>query len=540
MEPWFVSRFNCADSLKEWGYRAQIPRIYAACAVTWDKHRPRTFPKGSKERFWVDSLAAKYDTIITAAKKQGLEVYPFTDFLVLPENLVKKYAVELGVATMHSGSLEDSLTQGRIIPDLSKPFTQKLIRECIAEIFDRFPQIDGLTTRTGEIYLQDCPHHTGGNLIQGRLENHIILANLLRDEVCVKRGKKVLYRTWDFGLLHTNEENFLRLSAALEPHPLFIFSIKHQKGDYHRNTVFNPTINKGKHRFQVEVQCQMEAYGKGAHPYYVANGVIEGWEEYRYLQPDYPYKGLRSLSGSPRFVGVWTWSRGGGWRGPYIGNELWPALNAYVISHWAQDTTRSEESLFNEFAHRYLGLDRKNTEIFRRLAMLSAEGVLKGQLSQYYPALNHWWTRDEFLGGIQQLEKDFSYIIGNGLVAKVLAEKREASAIWQQIEALARQLEMPSREQAEFIMTTATYGRVKYAIIEQAWIVMLKGMQGDRSGRYEIAAIRGAIDQYDFLWNEWNNLKAMNADCPTLYVDEYFMGDVPGMGASIDKYRNLR
>jgi len=539
MEPWFNSKFNHADTLKAWGYRAQVPRVYVSCAVNWDRHRPRTFLKGSKERLWVDSLAARYDSIFSKTKQQDLELYPFTDFMVLPEALVKKYGQELGIASLRSDSLEESLTQGKIIPDLSKPFTQQLIRECIAEIFDRFPQLDGLTIRTGEVYLQDCPHHTGGNIIQGQVENHILLANLLREEICVKRGKKVIYRTWDFGLIHTNEENFLRLGAAMQPHPLFIFSIKHQKGDYHRNTVFNPTINKGVHRFQVEVQCQMEAYGKGAHPYYVGKGVIDGWDEYRWLQPDYPYHGLRSLCGVPQFAGVWTWSRGGGWRGPYITNELWPSLNAFVISHWAQDTTRSEESLFNEFVQRFLGLDSRNTELFRKMMLLSADAILKGQLTSYYASMNPWWTRDEFLGGINQLKTDFDFFLRHQLVDKILAEKGEATAIWKQIEAIAQQLEVSNAEQASFIRTSAAYGRIKFAIIEQGWIVMLKGLQGDSTGVYDKTTIEKAIRQYDALWEEWKRLKANQPECPSLYVDTYFMGDVPGMGASVNKYRNL-
>ena len=38
--------------------------------------------------------------------------------------------------------------------------------------------------------------------------------------------------------------------------------------------------------------------------------------------------GLRSLLGNKNIAGVWTWSHGDGWAGPYKTNELWTDLNA--------------------------------------------------------------------------------------------------------------------------------------------------------------------------------------------------------------------
>ena len=36
-----------------------------------------------------------------------------------------------------------------------------------------------------------------------------------------------------------------------------------------------------------------EAYGKGAHPYYIGDGVINGWEEYAWLMKPGQPRGLR-------------------------------------------------------------------------------------------------------------------------------------------------------------------------------------------------------------------------------------------------------
>ena len=110
----------------------------------------------------------------------------------------------------------------------------------------------------------------------------------------------VFYRTWDFGNnFHVNPAYYLKVTYAIEPHPNLIFSIKHQAGDFLRMTPFNPTIGIGKHRQIIEVQCQREAYGKGAHPFYVGDGVINGWEEYaKIMKPGQP-RGLRDVVNTP-------------------------------------------------------------------------------------------------------------------------------------------------------------------------------------------------------------------------------------------------
>jgi hypothetical protein len=534
-ESWFWS----PENLKSWGYTAQVPRIFISCALTYDKSFPGTFKKGSKERKWVDSTANSYDQMIKAAKQNHIEILPFTDFLVLPEAIVKKYKDQIVSKAGLADGAHAALTQGKIQPDLSLPMTQKLLRTMIDELFTRFPDLDGLTIRTGEIYLQDCPYHTGGNVIQGKIENHILFANILREEVCVKRHKKIVYRTWDFGLLHNSEENYLKLANAVEVHPNFVFSIKYPKGDFHRFTVFNPTLGKGKHKQIVEVQGQSEAYGKMAHPYYISKGVIDGWEEYKFMQPNATYNGLRDFLKSPNFAGIWTWSRGGGWKGPYIKNELWTSLNTYVVAKWSQNPDRTEEDVFNEFCTQQLHLAGRNVDIFRQIALLSERGTVRGKLTFFRPELNFWWERDEFLGGFNELKPDFDAIIAQNLTDKVLWEKLEAVDIWKQIEALSHQIVTPDPKLTHFIQVSSTYGRLKFEVIQHGWAVMLLGLSGDKTGQYDTSAIKEHLTAYDQAWIEWKKLVNDNPDCGTIYTDKAFMGDKPGMGESVNKYRQL-
>ena len=70
--------------------------------------------------------------------------------------------------------------------------------------------------------------------------------------------------------------------------------------------------------------------GKGAYPNYIIDGVIHGFPE----MGDHKM-GLRNLTGAAQFRGVWTWTRGGGWWGPYIhGHEFWVDLHAQVLARW--------------------------------------------------------------------------------------------------------------------------------------------------------------------------------------------------------------
>ena len=307
--------------------------------------------------------------------------------------------------------------------------------------------------------MQDFPYHAAsGNISDGKRQggsailhaeaSHIELLKILREQVCEQQNKTVIYRTWSFGPenFHENPKYYLKVTDAVAPHTNLIFSIKHQKGDFHQLTPFNPTLMIGKHRQIIEVQCQREAYGKGAHPYYIGDGVINGWEEYAWLMKPGQPRGLRDVITNRLCAGIWTWSRGGGWEGPFIKNELWCELNAYVIAKFAENPTRSEEDIFNEYAREKLKLRGDDVTKFRELNLLSEQAVLRGQLTTLGAKINVWWTRDHFLG-----EPDLSDFIQKGLVAKALAEKAESVAMWQRIEKLAHEIHFADTNIQEFV-----------------------------------------------------------------------------------------
>lgn len=544
----YITKYNTPSFLKSQGFNGAVTHWHINCAINYDNYK-KGIIKNKEEKEWIERKAKDIEQRIKEFHEEGIAVYPFTDFIVFPQSVWEKYGKQItgeGKVTGTGGSDERARK-----PNLQNKRTQELLIAQIDGIFNRFPTLDGLTLRFGETYLHDTPFHLGGSPIrngEAGIKDHILLLNILREEICVKRNKKLFYRTWDFGFnFHTNPQYYLAVTNEIEPHPNLIFSIKYQQDDYHRMTPFNPTLGIGKHQQIVESQSRMEAYGKGAHPYYTAQGVIEGWPETKYeilfgehrftgkKNSTNAHRGIKDILSTQKLQGVMTWSNGGGWQGPYITHEIWTDLNTYVVSHWAQNPQKTEEELFYEFTDS-IGLDDWNADLFREIAIRSIEGVRKGHCNSY-TRNDVWWTRDEFFSAAAN-KKIIRDIISNQLQEKVLAEKSEASAIWQQMEALSQQMTCKDKDLQEAIQVSCTYGRIKYQLIEQMWKLMItEGLyQQNMSISYE--SIKETIDRYDELWKEWHLLKESSPWCATLYTDMAFRNQQKGsIGELVNQWK---
>lgn len=543
------SKFLDPSFLKAEGYGAKVFFLFEAAqfGVDWKEFDRALFPDTTDAGRWVAGKAAVIREKYTAAKKEGLQVYCMLDMLVLPSALVEKHKAEL------------TNEQGKI--DISKPYTQLCVRELMREMFHTFPQLDGLVIRTGETYLHDAPYYTGNHPVQHGMQDHITLINLLREEVCEKLDKKLFYRTWDMGQLHSIPKHYLSVVDSVEPHPNLYFSIKHTMTDFWRSAVthpemdynamdkywleesgqygvpFNPCIGIGKHQQIVEVQCQREYEGKASHPNYIAKGVIDGFEEFKKPDIRQPYC-LNHVKGNPLFKGVWTWSRGGGWGGPYIKNEFWTEVNAYVLSHWANDPSRSEKDLLADFA-RTKGLPEDELKDFRRLCLLSETGIIKGQYSTLGDVFVNW-TRDDNVTGDFFQRAYFDRMIARGQVNDYLKEKEEAVQIWKEIEAISSKLHFSSEELNHFVRTSCTYGRIKYEFFAASWQIMLRGYVADKTGKpFNKELMDEYIHAYDRLWKEWNELVNANIDCPSIYkISSTFFNIPVGIKETVEKYKH--
>jgi hypothetical protein len=544
-EPITKTEFNSPKFLATNGYTGKVMNDFrfVHTAITFKKISLDIFPEGSKELQWIKATADSIKRNIAEAKKAGLEIYYFTDIIVLPKKLVELYKNEICDST------------GKI--SFAKPKTIEIHKIMLDEVFETFPDLDGLVIRTGETYLNNVPYHTGNNPILNGPESHIALINLLREEVCVKRNKKIFYRTWGFGGMHDDPDYYLNVTNQIEPHKNLIFSIKHTKGDYQRAYDFNPTLTIGKHQQIIEVQCQREYEGKGAYPNYIANGLIDGFEEYETYKPQTGFKSISQIKNNPNIVGIWTWSRGGGWVGPYITNEFWCKLNALVVSSWAKNKKDTEEEVFDKFMI-LNGISNKKD--FRELCLLSAKGIIRGHSTIKLPFDSNlvWWMRDEFLSGIDSISDNGSRFSSEGflysyfkklsqqnLLSSAIKEKEEAVTIWERIYTLSQKITITNKHDEDYVRVSAHYGLLLHQIIAEGWKIMAYGFEGDQNGQYNYSVLESSIKKYDLYWKEFERLKNENTQCATLYKPYSFVFEAPGyhmkkgIGNTVNKYRKI-
>ena len=549
----FHSRFLDPAHLADYGFNGQVFK-HINCVATFAASGVDCFPVGSPEREWLESFTPGIEREIAAAKARGLKVFYHIDLFVLPKRLVEHFKNEIC----------DPQT-GRIL--LDKPRTLELHKILFDELTARFPQVDGYIIRVGETYLFDTPHHVGNSPIpktgpawtpnylysetlahrapseaswsKAQVKAYVKLLRFLREELCIKHGRQIFFRTWDIfpDKLHASLPHYLEVTNQVEPHPKLTFSIKHTALDFWRHTKVNECLTQGRHPQIIEVQCQREYEGKGAYPNYVMDGVINGFEE------NANKIGLKDVIAHPKILGVYSWSRGGGWYGPYIENEMWPDLNAFVLAQFVKNPARTEEEIFLHYACNRLSLRNSDVNRFRELCLASTRGILKGRHCAVFDRElkesvlpTACWMRDDRLGGHQQLAEVLNFLREKNLGGDALAEMAEAVQLWERVALLARQIEWHDHETRQFANVSAEYGLKLFRVVAAGWRVMVAGKIWDQN------ALESALADYDAAWADYQSL-ALQPGCPTLYVGKYFnlpnQPEVSGMAASIEHFRKF-
>ncbi|MCF8714697.1 hypothetical protein JM658_07635 [Joostella atrarenae] len=537
-EPYPQSNFMDPGFLASMGYNGQIINDFVSPVTTIDynNYKQGMFPNNEDQKKWLEKRREVTNAKIESAHKAGINLYYWTDLFVLPTTIMNNNEKEL-----------KSEVNSKMKFDINQSLTQELLRYMLQEVFKQYPKLDGLVIRTGEIYTLDTPFHKGGILCH-KPEDYKVLIEILREEVCVKLNKKIFFRTWGFDGFHTDPAYYLTVTDAIKPHHNLIFSIKHNR--YHRMNPFSSVLTLGKHPQIIEYSCQRSFEGKGAYPNYIAKGAIEGFEEYKLMEPG-TNKSFSDIIDHPNIVGLWSWSRGDGWAGPYLKNELWTELNAYVAVKWFRNPLLEERDIINDFA-KSKGLRGKDIDLFRKISWLSADAVLRGrekyigETEVNYDMPGRLWMRDHYMEGDQGHFKALrDKIIGQGHVEMALREKKEAVELWKEIVSLAERLTTEDKDLKDFIITSCKYGLIKYSIVEQFWTISLLGKQGGLDDNLGKQRISNAIIKYDELWKEWEDLYVNNPSCATLFKDEafycYLVDKRPnaGMGYTVEKYRKL-
>lgn len=522
----FETSFLNPVKLKEYGYNAQVFK-HINTAITFKKYDKHLFDVEPDALEWIMSLKKNILVEIQKAKSVGLKVYYHIDLFVLPKVLYEKYKDEI------------CDQEGKI--SIKKKKTLEIHRALIDEIFEEFP-IDGLIIRVGETYLHDTPYHIGNgaikyNDIKSEKDEFVTLLDFLRSEVCVRHNKYVFFRTWDCfpDRFHANLDYYLSVTDRIEAHPNLIFSIKHTALDFWRRVKFNECLCRGKHRQIVEVQCQREYEGKGAYPMYVMNGVINSFYENKVPM------GLRDIADNSLICGIYTWSRGGGWYGPYPKNEFWCDLNTYVISKYASDTSITEEEIFYDYAMNKMGMSEKDSRIWRELCLTANMAVLRGRYIECFditlnesimPCANY--MRDDRIAGLRHLKGVFEYLYSNDLLNEAIIEKKESCLLWQEVKSLFEMISIPDKELSEFIKISIDYGLLLYNAVYAAWEVMAAGFTYVKDGALNGNELKNAIRKFDIAWTEYCAL-SNNKYSSSLYKDEYL--NCPGIRETVEYFR---
>lgn len=507
--------FRQPETLLKLGYNTQIIKNISTI-VDFSAMGEDFFPTPESKQ-WLQTMTDVLVGELTRAKAAGMMVMSHIDLFVLPKAMVDAYA--------------DALCDENGKITVWKEKTKEVHRVMLDELFGKFG-LDGLIIRVGETYLHDTPFHTGngavpyGDILQEK-EAFVELLNFLREEVCQKHGKYLIFRTWDCkpDRFHADDSYYLDVTDRIAPHEKLIFSIKHTALDFWRNVRFNPCLTIGKHRQVVEVQCQREYEGKCAYPSYVMDGIINGFPENALK------KGLKDIMDDPHICGIYTWSRGGGWFGPYIQNEFWCELNTYVISAYACDHSRTEEEIFLEFAQNRMQLTPEDAKKFHTLCQKVQSAVLHGRyITAYDRSLNErrmpsLWTRDDRIGGLRQLNKVFDYLEPNGLVEEALAEKELALTEWEEIAAGLNALHIPDPVLGEFIRNSGEYAVRLYRLLLCCFRIFAKCRK--------LQNVRELLLQYDRLWAEYKELEGF-PQASSSYCDQYiFSPDNLGLNETI-------
>lgn len=517
----FDTAFRKPEKLIEYGYNTQVYRYFATTVPFQTMEDDFFDTKEAKD--WLKTKQEKALAESMAAHEAGLKTMCHMDLFVLPKKLVEKYQAEV------------CDENGKI--SIFKEKTKEIHRVLFDELFAMYP-LDGVIIRVGETYLHDTPYHIGNGAVPyGDMDEEkayfVELIKFLREEVCVRHNKIMMFRTWDCfpDRFHANKDYYLDVTNQVEPHDNLIFSIKFTALDFWRRVKFNPCICSGKHDQIIEIQCQREYEGKGAYPMYVMDGVINGFPELK--NPI----GVKDVINHPLMRGVFAWSRGGGWYGPYIKNEFWCDLNAYVIGEYGKHSERTEEEIFLEYAKDKMKLDEENANKFRAFCKKIPEAVLRSRYVEAYDLhLNEeimpseLWLRDDRMAGLRQLNVMFEYLEQHGLLDEAMKERDTAIELWKELRDDFKEMEVPDSELREFIENSIEYAIRLFSITRINFHIFAKCRKQE--------SVKELLEEYDKAWEYFKELEN-RPQASTSYCEEYiFSPDNLGLNETIQYCRD--
>jgi hypothetical protein len=292
------------------------------------------------------------------------------------------------------------------------------------------------------------------------------------------------------------------------------------------------------------VQCQREYEGKGAYPNFSSSGVIDGFPETEQTQS------LRQFVKSPYFAGVYSWSRGGGWYGPYITrtNEFWVDLNVRYLTRFLQNADTTESVIFNMIAREDFKLSIEDQHLLYRIAKLSLSAVLMGKFckawdtrpaaeSDKYPT--NQWMRDDVLGGWDLLNPVFEFLYQENLGAEAIREKEQAVALWSLLVSISCELQFSDNtDLKKVIQASCQYGHRLFSFIASGWKTLYLDFRQRQGDEVSFNQIESSLRETRLKWKDYARLTSDYGCCASLYKLHgwHWPGDDPpeGFGDALD------
>lgn len=292
------------------------------------------------------------------AKTQGLKVILKTDMVALTtplEDYIKKKVGSLDVE--------------------SEAFWQ-VYQKGLEELFERFPQTDGLMIRIGEagsVYNRPGWDYRSRLLVRSVQSVQMMLRAFL--DVAEAYDKTIVFRTWSVGVgevgnIHTSPSKYARVLDTIDSENLIV-TTKFTKGDFWNHLPLNPTLFSGKHKRIIEMQARREFEAFNVIPNYVAplhNAALNTF-----------------LQSNANITGFWVWTQSGGplRRGPMMlypfhGFWLWTDANVYATAQIAQNPGRSIKAITEDWVKKMFGDDPEVVAAMTQILLDSHETAANG------------------------------------------------------------------------------------------------------------------------------------------------------------------
>ena len=88
----YITKYNNPSFLKTQGFTGTVPHWHINCAITYDNYG-NILQDSEKE--WIERKAFEIEKKIEEFHSEGIEVFPFTDFIIFPQSIWKKYAHDI-------------------------------------------------------------------------------------------------------------------------------------------------------------------------------------------------------------------------------------------------------------------------------------------------------------------------------------------------------------------------------------------------------------------------------------------------------------